>query len=223
MRVRQGILDGLPVLGLALGDYTLFPLWVWIYCICWWFVQARAPPGFPRGRYPRLRGLRAPLRLCRSQGARRGSAPGPGAAPRVLPLSPSLLLLLLLRSPPLSSSSSSLLLLLLSPPPPPPLPLHPPPVPSRAVPIPFPSDARRTASRWPFSQSRDTTSSSPPSWCVPVRACVRACACACVWRPTSARATAPRAVARVRPCCRRARDRPPSPRTGPHRRRPPRP
>jgi len=35
----RGILDGLPVLGLALGDYTLFPLWVWIYCICWWFVQ----------------------------------------------------------------------------------------------------------------------------------------------------------------------------------------
>jgi len=26
-------------MGLARGDYTLMPLWVWIYCIIWWFVQ----------------------------------------------------------------------------------------------------------------------------------------------------------------------------------------
>jgi H+-transporting ATPase len=35
----QGSLDGLPVMGLALGDYTTMPLWVWIYCIIWWFIQ----------------------------------------------------------------------------------------------------------------------------------------------------------------------------------------
>ena len=35
----QGMLDGLPVAGLALGDYTLFPLWVWIYSICGLFIQ----------------------------------------------------------------------------------------------------------------------------------------------------------------------------------------
>ncbi len=34
------MLDGLPVQGLALGQYTLFPLWVWIYCIIWWIIQA---------------------------------------------------------------------------------------------------------------------------------------------------------------------------------------
>eukprot|EP00961_Rhodomonas_salina_P056906 765012-Rhodomonas_salina.1 len=31
--------DHLPVVGLALGDYSLMPLWVWIYCVLWWFVQ----------------------------------------------------------------------------------------------------------------------------------------------------------------------------------------
>eukprot|EP00292_Cryptomonas_paramecium_P001673 CAMPEP_0113686260 /NCGR_PEP_ID=MMETSP0038_2-20120614/15178_1 /TAXON_ID=2898 /ORGANISM="Cryptomonas paramecium" /LENGTH=1123 /DNA_ID=CAMNT_0000606537 /DNA_START=21 /DNA_END=3392 /DNA_ORIENTATION=- /assembly_acc=CAM_ASM_000170 len=35
----EGILDGLPVKGLALGDYSLMPLWIWIYCIIWWIVQ----------------------------------------------------------------------------------------------------------------------------------------------------------------------------------------
>jgi H+-transporting ATPase len=35
----EGKLDGLPVMGLALGDYTLWPLWVWIYCLVWWFIQ----------------------------------------------------------------------------------------------------------------------------------------------------------------------------------------
>jgi hypothetical protein len=29
----------LPVMGLALGDYTLMPLWIWIYCLIWWFIQ----------------------------------------------------------------------------------------------------------------------------------------------------------------------------------------
>ena len=40
----DGDLDGLPVKGLALGDYTLWPLWVWIYCLCWWVIQVRAAP-----------------------------------------------------------------------------------------------------------------------------------------------------------------------------------
>ena len=35
----EGQLDGLPVKGLALGDYTLMPLWIWIYCLIWWFIQ----------------------------------------------------------------------------------------------------------------------------------------------------------------------------------------
>ena len=35
----EGLLDGLPVMGLALGDYKLLPLWIWIYCIIWWFIQ----------------------------------------------------------------------------------------------------------------------------------------------------------------------------------------
>jgi hypothetical protein len=35
----EGDLDGLPVKGLALGDYTLWPLWVWIYCLIWWIIQ----------------------------------------------------------------------------------------------------------------------------------------------------------------------------------------
>mmetsp|Transcript_4535 Transcript_4535/g.13683 ORF Transcript_4535/g.13683 Transcript_4535/m.13683 type:complete len:210 (-) Transcript_4535:502-1131(-) len=35
----EGDLDGLPVKGLALGDYSLWPLWVWIYCIIWWIIQ----------------------------------------------------------------------------------------------------------------------------------------------------------------------------------------
>ena len=35
----EGELDGLPVKGLALGQYTLMPLWIWIYCILWWFIQ----------------------------------------------------------------------------------------------------------------------------------------------------------------------------------------
>jgi H+-transporting ATPase len=35
----EGLLDGLPVMGLALGDYKLMPLWIWIYCIIWWFIQ----------------------------------------------------------------------------------------------------------------------------------------------------------------------------------------
>jgi len=35
----EGLLDGLPVMGLALGEYTNMPLWIWIYCIIWWFIQ----------------------------------------------------------------------------------------------------------------------------------------------------------------------------------------
>ena len=35
----KGTLDGLPVMGLALGNCPLLPLWIWIYCILWWFIQ----------------------------------------------------------------------------------------------------------------------------------------------------------------------------------------
>eukprot|EP00960_Hanusia_phi_P064836 765932-Hanusia_phi.AAC.1 len=35
----EGNLDGLPVMGLARGTYTLMPLWIWIYCLIWWFIQ----------------------------------------------------------------------------------------------------------------------------------------------------------------------------------------
>jgi hypothetical protein len=34
-----GELEGLPVKGIALGACPLMPLWVWIFCILWWFVQ----------------------------------------------------------------------------------------------------------------------------------------------------------------------------------------
>ncbi|GFR41408.1 hypothetical protein Agub_g2091 [Astrephomene gubernaculifera] len=35
----RGHLDNQPVEGLAYGSYTLLPLWIWLYCIFWWFVQ----------------------------------------------------------------------------------------------------------------------------------------------------------------------------------------
>ncbi|EFJ47104.1 hypothetical protein VOLCADRAFT_105176 [Volvox carteri f. nagariensis] len=35
----KGQTDHTPTEGLAYGDYTLMPLWIWIYCIFWWFVQ----------------------------------------------------------------------------------------------------------------------------------------------------------------------------------------
>ena len=35
----EGTLDGLPVKGLALGEYKMMTVWVAIYCIIWWFVQ----------------------------------------------------------------------------------------------------------------------------------------------------------------------------------------
>jgi H+-transporting ATPase len=35
----RGHLDNQPVEGLAYGNYTLMPLWIWIYCMFWWFVQ----------------------------------------------------------------------------------------------------------------------------------------------------------------------------------------
>jgi len=35
----EGSLDGLPVIGLAVGEYTMTPAWIWMYCILWWFVQ----------------------------------------------------------------------------------------------------------------------------------------------------------------------------------------
>lgn len=45
----DGIIDGQHVRGLAIkaGDetYTLWALWVWIYCIVWWLVQVREGKG----------------------------------------------------------------------------------------------------------------------------------------------------------------------------------
>ncbi len=39
----EGKTDGLPTVGLARktydDTYTLWPLWVWIFCVLWWFVQ----------------------------------------------------------------------------------------------------------------------------------------------------------------------------------------
>lgn len=37
-----GTIDGLYVKGLTLDSYKLWPLWVWIYCIIWWFIQDAA-------------------------------------------------------------------------------------------------------------------------------------------------------------------------------------
>lgn len=34
-----GYTDKVPVEGLAKGSYTLLPLWIWLYCVFWWFVQ----------------------------------------------------------------------------------------------------------------------------------------------------------------------------------------
>ena len=33
------------VKGLALGEYKLMTIWVWAYCILWWFVQDFAKVG----------------------------------------------------------------------------------------------------------------------------------------------------------------------------------
>ncbi|GAB4816895.1 hypothetical protein N2152v2_003941 [Parachlorella kessleri] len=38
----EGTLDDVPVEGLTKGDYKLWPLWIWIYCIIAWFIQASA-------------------------------------------------------------------------------------------------------------------------------------------------------------------------------------
>ncbi|GLI68820.1 hypothetical protein VaNZ11_013324 [Volvox africanus] len=35
----KGHTDNTPTEGLAYGAYTLMPLWIWIYCLFWWFVQ----------------------------------------------------------------------------------------------------------------------------------------------------------------------------------------
>jgi len=31
--------DKIKTRGLVLGEYKLWPLWVWIYCIVWWWIQ----------------------------------------------------------------------------------------------------------------------------------------------------------------------------------------
>jgi hypothetical protein len=40
----KGQLGGLPVMGLALGDYTLMPQQILIYCLVWWFIQVSRCP-----------------------------------------------------------------------------------------------------------------------------------------------------------------------------------
>jgi len=35
----KGQTDDIDTEGLAYGAYTLMPLWIWIYCIVWWFIQ----------------------------------------------------------------------------------------------------------------------------------------------------------------------------------------
>jgi len=37
-----GSIDQIPVEGLAMGDYKLWPLWIWIYCLIWWGIQDTA-------------------------------------------------------------------------------------------------------------------------------------------------------------------------------------
>jgi H+-transporting ATPase len=37
----KGSLDDVPVEGLTLSDYKLWPLWIWIYCVICWFIQVR--------------------------------------------------------------------------------------------------------------------------------------------------------------------------------------
>lgn len=34
-----GEIDEVPIEGLARGDYKLWALWTWVYCIIWWFIQ----------------------------------------------------------------------------------------------------------------------------------------------------------------------------------------
>jgi H+-transporting ATPase len=34
-----GELDGVAIEGLTNGEYKLWPLWVWLFCIFFWFVQ----------------------------------------------------------------------------------------------------------------------------------------------------------------------------------------
>jgi hypothetical protein len=43
----HGNLHGIEVEGLALGEYRLWPLWVWLYCIVWWFIQDACKVGAP--------------------------------------------------------------------------------------------------------------------------------------------------------------------------------
>ncbi|KAI8475078.1 MAG: hypothetical protein J3K34DRAFT_517717 [Monoraphidium minutum] len=38
--------DGIPCRGLAIGDYKLWALWVWVYCIVWWLIQDATKVGF---------------------------------------------------------------------------------------------------------------------------------------------------------------------------------
>lgn len=55
----DGIIDGQHVRGLALksaeSSYTLWALWVWIYCIIWWFIQVRNNCGKQLGDSPESR------------------------------------------------------------------------------------------------------------------------------------------------------------------------
>jgi hypothetical protein len=40
----KGELGGLPVMGLALGEYKLMPVWIWVYCLLWWLIQVGRCP-----------------------------------------------------------------------------------------------------------------------------------------------------------------------------------
>ena len=46
--VCAGAPDDISALGLAYGDYTLMPLWIWLYCIFWWFIQDTFKVGWAR-------------------------------------------------------------------------------------------------------------------------------------------------------------------------------
>lgn len=45
----KGDVDGIAVEGLARGGYTLWPLWIWLYCVVFWFVQDTLKVGSASG------------------------------------------------------------------------------------------------------------------------------------------------------------------------------
>ena len=34
---------GMAIPDEATGNYTLMPLWIWVYCLVWWLIQVASP------------------------------------------------------------------------------------------------------------------------------------------------------------------------------------